>query len=289
MANSEERADSIAFVIAPPFTRRIIAFASALFFLLLACWFPAKVGFDRFARAFMDSWVGWVLYTMLLIPASLFLRLAFPPRSAMAKLQISHDGVSFVPGSLVKRYFAQPVIEAAITPQSAEILLCQHGLPGGYRVIVRSADRTEREINAGASLTLHSAEEGQKISDGIAAVTGLPVRLVIRRRLVDKTFDEKPWEPNVSRADLRVGLVLATGALPLVGGIAAGFALTKPAFIVGVGLALWLVWRFALFTIKHDKPRWSFATAMYSMVNLFMFEVAYGLAVTITVFVFRAH
>jgi hypothetical protein len=256
MAISEKRADSISFVIAPPSIRRIIALAGALPFLLLACWFPAKVGFDRIAHAFMDSWVGWLLYAMLLIPPLFFLRLAFPPRSAMAKLQISHDGVSFVPGSLVKRYFAQPVIEAAITPQSTEILLCQHGLPNGYHVIVRSADKTEQEIDAGASLTLHSVEEGQKISDGIAAVTGLPVRLVIRRRLADKTFDEKPWEPNVSRADLRMGLVLATGALPLVGGITAGFALTRPAFIVGVGLALWLVWRLALFVIKHDKPRW---------------------------------
>jgi hypothetical protein len=137
-------------------------------------------------------------------------------------------------------------------------------------------------------LALHSAEEGQKISDGITAVTGLPVRLVIRRRLADKTFDEKPWEPNVRRAELRTDVVLGIGALPLVGGIAAGFALTRPAVIVGVGLALWLVWRLALFAIKHDKPRWSFATAMYAMVNLFIFEVAYGVAVIITVSVFRA-
>ena len=165
----------------------------------------------------------------------------------------------------MRRYFTQPVIEAAITPQSTEILLCQHGLPNGYRVIIRSADKTEREIDAGASLTLHSAEERQKISDGIAAVTGLPVRLVIRRRLADKTFSEKPGEPNVSRADLHMGSVLATGALPLAGGIAAGFAFTRPAFIVGVGLALWLVWRLALFAIKRDKPRWSFATATHTV------------------------
>ena len=138
-------------------------------------------------------------------------------------------------------------------------------------------------------MTLHSAEERQKISDGIAAVTGLPVRLVIRRRLADKTFSEKPGEPNVSRADLHMGSVLATGALPLAGGIAAGFAFTRPAFIVGVGLALWLLWRLVLFAIKRDKPRWSFATATYSMVNLFVFAVAYGIAVIITAFVLRAH
>jgi hypothetical protein len=289
MAILEERADSIAFVISPPFLRRIIALAGALPFLLLACWFPTKVGFDRIAHAFTDSWVGWLLYAILLIPASFLLRLAFPPRSAMARLQISHEGISFVPGPRVRRYFAQPVIEAAITPQSTEILLCQHGLPNGYRVIIRSADKTEREIDAGASLTLHSAEEGRKISDGIAAVTGLPVRLVIRRRLADMSFSEKPWEPNVNRANLHMGVVLATGALPLAGGIAAGFELTRPAFIVGVGLVLWLVWRLALFAIKRDKPRWSFATATYSMVNLFMFAVAYGIAVIITAFVFRAH
>jgi hypothetical protein len=52
----------------------------------------------------------------------------------MARLQISHDSISFVPGSRLRRYFEQPVIEAAITPQSTEILLCQHGLPNGYRV-----------------------------------------------------------------------------------------------------------------------------------------------------------
>jgi hypothetical protein len=289
MAISEERVDSIAFVIAPPFIRRFIALGGALFFLLMACWFPAKVGFDRLAHAFMDSWVVWFLYAMFLIQVSLFLRLAFPPRSAMARLQITRDGISFVPGSRVRRYFQQPVIEAAITPRSTEILLCQHGLPNGYRIIIRSANKTEREIDAGASLALHSAEEGQKISDGITAVTGLPVRLVIRRRLAGKTFDEKPWEPNVRRAELRTDVVLGIGALPLAGGIAAGFALTRPAVIVGVGLALWLVWRLALFAIKHDKPRWSFATAMYAMVNLFMFEVAYGVAVIITVSVFRAH
>jgi hypothetical protein len=145
MAISEERADSIAFVISPSFIRRIIALAGALPFLLLACRFPTKVGFDRIAHAFMDSWVGWLLYAILLIPASFLLRLAFPPRSAMARLQISHEGISFVPGPRVRRYFAQPVIEAAITPQSTEILLCQYGLPNGYRVIIRSADKTERK------------------------------------------------------------------------------------------------------------------------------------------------
>jgi hypothetical protein len=289
MTISEKRADSIAFVIAPPFIRRIIALAGALLFLLYACWIPTKVGFNRFAHVFMGSWVGWLVYAMMLIPASLFLWLAFPSRSAMDRLQISHDGISFVPGTRIKSYFAQPVIEAAITPQATEILLCQHGLSKGFRIIIRSADKTEREIDPGASLTLHSAEEGQEIANGIAAVTGLPVRLVIRRRLADKTIDEKPWQPSVSRGNLRIGLVLATGTLPWLGGIAAGFTLTRPAFIVGVGLALWLVWRLALFVIKHDKPRWSSTTAMYAVVNLFMFGVAYGLAVILTVFVFRAH
>src|SRR5277367_550497 len=98
MTVSKEPADSISFVIAPPFMRQVIGLAGAVPFLLLACWFPLKVGLDRTVHAFTDSSLGWLLYAMLLAPVAFLLRLAFPPRSAMARLQIRHDGISFIPG-----------------------------------------------------------------------------------------------------------------------------------------------------------------------------------------------
>lgn len=286
MTTSDGQGKPLDFAIAPPFVSRVIALAAGVApLLLLALWFPLKVGPARF----FNRSVGWLIFAMLLAPAALFLRLAFPPRSSMARLQIRHDSISLILRGWAKHYFAQPVIEAAITPDSTEILLCQKGLPNGYGVIVRSGGRREQEVYAGATLTLHSAAERQKISEAIAAVTKLPVRLVRRRRLVDGTFEETPWVPNSRNANSRTIGTLGTGALPFLGGIVAGHFMTNPVFLAAIGLALWFIWRFAFAALTPDRPKRSFATMLYSITNLFMFGIAYVLAVVIDIFVFRAH
>lgn len=288
MTISDKHVDSIEFPIAPPFIRRAIALAAVAFLLIPAVWFPLKLGSARFLHAFTDSSLGWLLYAVFLVPSAFFLRLAFPPRSAQAKLQIRRDGISFIPSRWVRHYFAEPVIEAPITPQSMEILLRQKGLPNGYAVIVRSVDKCEREVYQDASLTLQSAEEGQKISEGISAVTGLPVRLVHRQRLADGTVGETPWLPSGRSADLRIAVMLATGALPFLGGIAAGYLVTSPALLLGIGLALWFVWRLAASSFAQARSKGTFATTLYAIANFFLFEVEYGFAVIIVIFLLRS-
>ena len=170
------------------------------------------------------------------------LRLAFPPRGALPRLQIRHDSVRFIPGRVARHLFAEPAIEALLR-LDREILLCYsflEELPDGYRLIIRAADETEREVRA-RFLTLLDAKECRKIVEGITGATALPVRLVIRRRLADGTVQETPWMPLAPNAIISGAFSGVTlGAVPYIGGITIGYLLPRPAVIVAVGFALWL-------------------------------------------------
>jgi hypothetical protein len=189
--------------------------------------------------------------------------------------------------------FAEPAANAAITPQSKEILICRsipRDVPDGtgFKVIIREADGTERRVKAGY-LTLHSARDGQTIGAGIAAATGLPVRIIGRRRLGDGTVEETPWTVPTSKLRLTVAAAFAIGATPYVGGITVGFLVSSPLFIVAFGLALWLSQTIATFALDLGRNKRTINTFLYSLTNLFLFAAEFGASVVIVAFMFRAH
>jgi len=239
--------DQVEFAIAPPLIRRAIALGSAFFFSFFVVLLVWKLGHSRF----IESPVGWLVCGMFLLATGLYLRLAFPPRSALARLQASHDRISFIPGRWVGRFFAQPAIEATITDQAREVLLRQKGLPNGYAVVVCSAEGHEKEVYAGASLTLHSTEEIRMISEGIASATGLPVRAVRRCLLADGTVQECPWTEPSQWGTVRLAFALMYAALPFVTGAVVGCFFPATTTVLAVGLALLIVLISVPFFKKH--------------------------------------
>ena len=288
---SNEQIDQLEFEIAPNFARQLLALLFAAFFLLPLIWIFLAVDRARLAQAFTDSALGWLLCGMSLLPAMFFLRLAFPPRKSWARLRIRRDSISFLPGRLVARYLAQPEINATISKRANEILIRKKGMPAVYAVVVRSADSGEQQVYAGASLTLHSIEEGQKILEGISAVTGLPCRLVRGQRLPDGTVEEVQWTPNTRRTKFRLIALLASAALSLLGGIIAGYLVTSPIFISLIGLALWFLWRVMDDLLSSKALRGNSARTKNMAVKLgidfFLFEVNYIVAFVLVFFIFR--
>jgi hypothetical protein len=268
--------DQIEFAIAPPFIRRAIALGVVLAFLSPVVWLAWKVGPERF----IEAPAGWLICGMCLLPAGLFSCLAFPPRSLMARLQARHDGISFIPGRWVRRYFAQPVIEANIPDKATEVLLRQKGLPNGYAVVVCSADGHEREVYAGPSLTIHCAEEIRMISEGIAAVTGLPVRAVRRCRLADGTVQECPWTEPVRNGTIRFALTLAYAALPFVAGTLVAYLFPATTTVLAVGLALIVV----QIALPHFKSQTAAQSATRAITSVVISGSAYSLAYVLTAY-----
>jgi len=281
------------FVIPVPRVRRVIALAEAAFFLFIAGLLIFKIGFSRLIEVFFGDPVGWLLSAVFVAVIALFLRWAFPPRKVLQRLEFHHDHVSFIPDRMTRRLFAEPAANASITPQSKEILICRSVLRDvpdgyGYRVIIRQEDGTERGVKAGY-LTLHSARVGQTIAAGITAATGLPVRIIGRRRLGDGTVEVTPWMAPTAKSRLTVAAALAIGATPFAGGISVGFLVSSPLFIVALGLALWLSQTIATFALGLGRNKRTINAFLYSLTNLFLFAAEYGASVVIVTFMFRAH
>jgi hypothetical protein len=287
MAIEDQRGEPFVFCVQPPLSRRVIPLAYTALLLLCAAYIPLKVGLSRFSEGFGNHPALWFLAIGLVAAIALALRLAFPPRGAQPRLQIRHDSVRFIPGRVERHLFAEPAIEAAITPQSREILLCHsflEELPDGYRVIIRAADETEREVRA-RFLTLLDAQEYRKIVEGITGATALPVRLVIRRRLADGTVQETPLIPLAPKANIARGFAAVTiGAVPYIGGITIGYLLPRPAVIVAVGLALWLGQMLAVSAFAHRHRTRNKYPTLYSLTTLFTFGATYGFAVVVVAF-----
>ena len=123
--------------------------------------------------------------------------------------------------------------------------------------------------------------------EGITAATGLPVRLVQRKRLPEGTIEEIPWDLSAQKRDLFATATVILMFLPFVGGIIAGNLTTNPAIMGLVGLILWLVQLLAIFAIgrihsDHKKP-----SPIYLLSTIFTFGASYAATVAIVIYVFR--
>jgi hypothetical protein len=223
MAAEAQRGEVFVFRFPMPFSRRVIAIVYAAIFLLAGAYLPLHLGLTRFSTGLSHRPVLLLLYAGFFAALALFVRLAFPVRSAQPELHFRHDAVRFVPSKLNELLLSECPIEAAITPLSREILLCHsflEELPDGYRVIIRAHDDTEREVRVGHSMPLN-AQQWRRFVDGITDATSLPVRLVVRRRLASGSVQETPWmasaaKPKIFRA--HVVLAICSALLPYFGG-----------------------------------------------------------------------
>jgi hypothetical protein len=280
--------DLFIFAIPSPRIRRGLALGSAVIFLLIAAWIPLAFGLSRFPFVLRAHPALWWLFVESVVAIALFLRLAFPPQSTLARLEFCRDCVSFIPDRMTRRLFADPVIRASITPQSREILFC-HSIPRelqegyGYTVKVCAADKSERSIKAGY-LTLHNAKENERFAKRIASVTDLPVRFITRRRLANGTVEESPWTPPVHKAKILIATV-AFGAVPYIGGIAVGYLWPHFPAIFATGLCLWFCQLLAMYACAdHKATRYS---AFYALSTIFTFAAAYGVTACLVAYIFR--
>jgi hypothetical protein len=286
MAISARRGEPFILYFTPPVILRLIPLAVLAFVVLQVSYAGYTIGSSGISSGFHNYPELWWLVPVLIGFIAITLRLVFPPRRTQARLEIRHDSVSFVPRRIDQRV-GDSVTAAAVTPQSAEILLCHKLLEemhDSFSVVIRGNDEPEREVRVEFGRFLDQ-QYCQKLAEGITSATGLPVRLVTRRRSTDGTVQETEWIPTAglpARAFVAFGL----GAVPFVGGIVVGWLRLRPEIILAIGAALWLAKMLVLITFARRYPSPNKPSMLTSLSSIFPFGAAYGLAAVIAPYVF---
>lgn len=249
-------------------------------------WWPAylfwAVGPTRISQM-LDDYPGmWGLLVVLVGGIALILRLAFPPLRKLSRLEVRHDHVSFVPRSLDRRMEGASIAELAVPPQATEILLCKNSLEGlhnGHSLVVRCGGEPEREIQL-KFLRVPDTQYCQIIAAGITSATGLPVRLVTRRRSMDGAVQEAQWVPT----KVNSSLILVAGAAPFVAGIVVGLLGLRTQIIVAVGVTCWLgqIVAAIIQARRYRKPTEPSEIVLSVLSSVFTFGAVYGLSVVLT-------
>jgi hypothetical protein len=285
MASSAQTSERFVYFIPIPSVSRVIALTFATVFLCGFLYIPFRVGVGRSVNSMgFDPSLWLLLIGMFTLPIAFFLLLAFPPRSWLARLEFDRNCVRLVPKPFL-RLIGEPTKEAALGPHPQEILLCrgtQDIAPFGFGVVVRSTDSHDRELTVETANGL-CLQESETLIRGITAATGLPVRLVKREAAADGGVKELPWAPVGRFARLgSVAAILGFGAVPFIGGIAAGVSPVSGLTAVAVGVSLWLLQTLAVFLYawrSHEKSR----TAMlYWLTTAITFAALYSVVFLVT-------
>jgi hypothetical protein len=239
-------------------------------------WFPSNLLPVLFVMATMGGGILFALWVL------------FPPKSTLARIEFTSDRVRFMP-NLIARSIGEQSEETAISSQSAEILICHLFVPqkvNGYRIIVREADGTEREL---ASHSPHTQvdlkkSEIESMAEAITRATGLPVRVVIRRKSPSGAAEETPWtQPSTKGKSLRAA-ALATVLLPNVGGVLMGSLSLNPTIVIAVGLALWLCMVLAIYLASRTDPSPKRFPLLKALTTLITFSAAYAVCFVLTAY-----
>jgi hypothetical protein len=182
--------------------------------------------------------------------------------------------------------------EAAISTASSEVLLCYRVWPKeqpGYRIIVRTASGNERELashSAHTHVNLNAAEVA-RIAVAISPATGLPARVVVRRKSLNETVEEVTGNPPPSKINRRMGFSVAVAAVPYAGGIMMGWLSPSPPIVIAGGLALWLCMMLSVYVAARTEstpkefPALRTLTALTTLVT---FSAVYGLCFVVTAY-----
>jgi hypothetical protein len=219
--------------------------------------------------------VGGILFALWLL---------FQPQSALARFEFTRDRVRFIP-NLIARSIGEQSEETVISPQSAEILIC-HRLVNGYRIIVRAADGAESELASHSPHTLVNLNKSNidSMADAITPATGLPVRVVIRRKSPTGAVEETPWTPVATKRKPLKTAALATVALPYVGGILMGSLSLNPAIVIAVGLVLWLCMVLAIYFTSRTGPSPKRFPLLQALTTLVTFSATYAACFVVTAY-----
>jgi hypothetical protein len=240
-------------------------------------WFPSNLLPALFLMATMGAGTLFALWVL------------FPPKSTLSRIEFTSDRVRFIP-NLIARSIGEQSEETAISPQSAEILICHRFVPqkvNGYRIIVREADGAEREL---ASYSPHTqvdlnASEIDSMVEAITSATGLPVRVVIRRKLPTGVVEETPWTPPSTKGkSLRTAALATVALLPYVGGILMGWLSLNPAIVIAVGLTLWLCMVLAIYLASRTDSGPKRFPLLRILTTLVTFSAAYAVCFVVTAY-----
>ena len=280
--------DFVYFVPLPPVSRNIALTFAAIILLMFAI-LPIRLGIKRTCESLQDDLLLWLLLLAVFAPCiGWMIRLAFPSRRSLARLEFGNKTIRFVPKRIL-RWIGEPSVEAPILPNLQEIVLC----PGtreyphnGFTVLLRQSNGTSHEVNVPTG-SLLNARESEILTQGIGQTTGLPVRLVQRKRGRGGAIEETAWVPAARSPNPSVfaGLILA--ATPLIGGTLVGFMGLSPAIAAGAGIALWLVMTLVALAIENRFPsKKKFPTLLW-LTTLVTFAAVYAVAFVVTNFLTR--
>ncbi len=237
-------------------------------------WIPSELGPSLFLIA---SVIGLVLFGLWIV---------FPPQSTLARFEFTGDRIRFVP-NLVARWIGERSEETPIRPQSSEILIAHYFVPekvNGYRIVVRAPNCSEQELASHSPHTqvMLNGSEIDNLAAAIAPVTGLPVRIVMRRTSQSGIAQETPWmQPSKERTPLKIA-ALVTFSFPYVGGIFMGWYYQNPAIVVGVGFALWFCMVLAIYLASRTAPIRANFPSLPVLTTLVTFWAAYGVCYVVT-------
>jgi hypothetical protein len=289
MTTSTER--EVLFVFAVPLrVQRVTAFFFVGVFVLMALYVPFTMGVHRFVNMLPSEPFIWALMALLAAPVAIFLKMAYPSPRSLAKLEARRDSIRFAPTWFANRVVGEPILEVSISPHAKEIVLSRDlrdRLPSTWSVSVLSTGEPERSFKT-TRLNLTTAEQGNVLVEGIGAATGLPVRLITRQQTGDGTVEEIPWAPPASRGK-SMGVGLAIGVMPYIGGAVVGYVFPRASIVVAVGFALWLFDLLAISAFaRRSQPRTK-NLGVHLIARFFMFWTGYGLAFVTVAYVLRDH
>ncbi len=281
MSDLLERREPFVSYIKPSRAFLFIPFTGLAFILWGSGYLVRTVGPTRLSEGFSEYPEMWALAALFPAGIALISRLAFPRRRNLSRLEVRRDRVIFVPRSFDRRMGAS-ITEVAVPPQATEILLARNsleGIPSAYSLAIRSASEPEREVRL-KFLRVPDAQYCQTIAEGITSATGLPVRLVTRRRSMDGTLHEAEWAPSSRDNEI---VALAIGAAPFAAGIAVALLRLRSQLIVGVGAACWLgLILVAILASRRRRPSEPSRTALSILSSLFIFGAMYSFSVVVT-------
>lgn len=288
MSRSMGSGEAFIFYIPTPHLVRdaILALGAAL--LLLFFSIPFHLGLARTSQSIQDDPSLWlILVPMFGLPILAVLRLAFQPKSWLARLEFRSDCIRLVPKPVL-RWIGEPPAELAFESEAKEILLCEGSRDNsslGFRVLLRGAGSPDLELRVPSANCL-GPRQARILVEGIAAATGFPVRLIRHEDTTKGAVQEKPWIPRKPSLKLGGLAILFFAAAPFGGGLAVAYLHLDMSVVVVTGIGLSMCQILALLIYAHFLRERRKPAAIYLASTFFTFAASYAAAFVFASYLF---